>query len=105
MRCKNDGMFATCTMTTVPVSNDGSSSARTRWRATIGDGSEPCVPAMSASTGPLVVPVTIVTGDYFLDDRVSAEVRALGANLKFKPLWLEDLVGLAREMLSTKVTH
>jgi two-component system response regulator PrrA len=51
------------------------------------------------------VPVTIVTGDYFLDDRVSAEVRALGANLKFKPLWLEDLVGLARDMLSSKVTH
>ena len=51
------------------------------------------------------VPVTIVTGDYFLDDRISAEVRALGANLKFKPLWLEDLVGLARDMLSTKVTH
>jgi len=51
------------------------------------------------------VPVTIVTGDYFLDDRVSAEVRALGANLKFKPLWLEDLVGLAKDMLSTKVTH
>ena len=26
-----------------------------------------------------------------------------GAELKFKPLWLEDLVGLARNLL--KVTH
>lgn len=49
------------------------------------------------------VPVAIVTGDYFLDDSVSAELRALGAELRFKPLWLEDLVGLARNLL--KVTH
>jgi DNA-binding response OmpR family regulator len=44
-------------------------------------------------------PVAIVTGDYFLDDNVSAEIRQLGAELKFKPLWLEDLVGLARTLL------
>jgi DNA-binding response OmpR family regulator len=48
-------------------------------------------------------PVAIVTGDYFLDDSVSTEIRVLGAELKFKPLWLEDLVGLARTLL--KVTH
>jgi two-component system response regulator PrrA len=46
------------------------------------------------------VPVAIVTGDYFLDDAISAELRELGAELKFKPLWLEDLVGLARMLLS-----
>jgi hypothetical protein len=34
---------------------------------------------------------------------VSAEIRRLGAELKFKPLWQEDLVGLARTLL--KVTH
>ena len=48
-------------------------------------------------------PVAIVTGDYFLDDSVSSELRELGAELRFKPLWLEDLVGLARNLL--KVTH
>jgi DNA-binding response OmpR family regulator len=48
-------------------------------------------------------PVAIVTGDYFLDDAMSAELRELGAELRFKPLWLEDLVGLARNLL--KVTH
>ena len=48
-------------------------------------------------------PVAIVTGDYFLEDAVSAELRQLGAELRFKPLWLEDLVGLARNLL--KVTH
>jgi len=55
------------------------------------------------------VPVAIVTGDYFLDDAVSAELRTLGAELKFKPLWLEDLVSLARTLLSgptpNGVTH
>ncbi|MBI3494174.1 MAG: response regulator [Acidobacteria bacterium] len=48
-------------------------------------------------------PVAIVTGDYFLDDSISTELRELGAELRFKPLWLEDLVGLARNLL--KVTH
>jgi two-component system response regulator PrrA len=48
-------------------------------------------------------PVAIVTGDYFLDDSVATELRQLGAELRFKPLWLEDLVGLARNLL--KVTH
>jgi DNA-binding response OmpR family regulator len=47
-------------------------------------------------------PVAIVTGDYFLDEQLSAELRSLGAELKFKPLWLEDLVGLARTLLEVK---
>jgi DNA-binding response OmpR family regulator len=48
-------------------------------------------------------PVAIVTGDYFLDDDIAAELRSLGASLKFKPLWFDDLVGLARDLL--KVSH
>ena len=48
-------------------------------------------------------PVAIVTGDYFLEDTVSSELQQLGAELKFKPMWLEDLLGLARTLL--KVTH
>jgi len=48
-------------------------------------------------------PVAIVTGDYFLDDAISSELRELGAELRFKPLWLEDLVTLARNLL--KVTN
>ena len=56
-----------------------------------------------ATTSNRDIPVAIVTGDYFLDDAVSNELRELGAELRFKPLWLEDLVGLARNLL--KVTH
>ena len=55
------------------------------------------------SEGSRDTPVAIVTGDYFLEDDISAELQALGAELRFKPLWLEDLVGLARNLL--KVTH
>jgi DNA-binding response OmpR family regulator len=44
-------------------------------------------------------PVAIVTGDYFLDDNVSNEIRELGAALLFKPMWLADLVDLARTLL------
>jgi len=46
-------------------------------------------------------PVAIVTGDYFLEDSVADELRQLGAEVRFKPMWLEDLVGLARTLLSS----
>ena len=48
-------------------------------------------------------PVAIVTGDYFLDDALATELRQLGAELRFKPMWLEDLVGLARNLVGA--TH
>jgi DNA-binding response OmpR family regulator len=44
-------------------------------------------------------PVVIVTGDYALEDDVAAELKFLGAEVRFKPLWLEDLVDLARSLL------
>jgi DNA-binding response OmpR family regulator len=46
------------------------------------------------------VPVAIVTGDYFLADPIQQELNALGASVRFKPLWLEDLVSLAGTLLS-----
>jgi DNA-binding response OmpR family regulator len=48
------------------------------------------------------IPVAIVTGDYFLDDSVSEEILRLGAELRFKPLWLEDLVALTRSLLAER---
>ena len=45
-------------------------------------------------------PVAIVTGDYYLEETQVAEIRALGAELRFKPLWLDELVTLARNLLS-----
>jgi len=52
---------------------------------------------------PRRTPVAIVTGDYFLDDSTADELRELGAELRFKPMWLEDLVGLARNLVGA--TH
>jgi hypothetical protein len=43
--------------------------------------------------------VAIVTGDYFMSEPVQHELRALGASIRFKPLWLEDLVALARTLI------
>lgn len=48
-------------------------------------------------------PVAIVTGEYELDDSLSTEMRELRAELRYKPLWLDDLLTLARNLL--KVTN
>ena len=45
------------------------------------------------------VPVAIVTGDYFLSEPVQQELRTLGASIRFKPLWLEDLIALAKSLI------
>ena len=47
--------------------------------------------------------VAVVTGDYYLDEAQAAEVRDLGAELHFKPLWLEELMTLARDLLNVPV--
>jgi DNA-binding response OmpR family regulator len=46
------------------------------------------------------VPVAIVTGDYILADPIQNELRSLGASIRFKPMYLEDLLTLARTMVS-----
>ncbi len=45
------------------------------------------------------VPAVIVTGDYSLDDALQTRFRELGAEVRFKPLWLEDLVGIVTALL------
>jgi two-component system response regulator MprA len=44
-------------------------------------------------------PVAIVTGDYFLDDTISSELHGLGAEVFFKPLWIEDLVRITQQLV------
>jgi len=58
---------------------------------------------LRASEAHRSTPVAVVTGDYSLDEQLSTELRQLGAELKFKPLWIEDLISLAHTLL--KVTH
>jgi len=59
--------------------------------------------ALRAIPGLQHTPVTIVTGDYYLGESQASEIRALGADVRFKPLWLDELVTLARDMLQTPV--
>jgi twitching motility two-component system response regulator PilH len=44
-------------------------------------------------------PVAIVTGDYFYDAAMSTHLHDLGAEVRFKPVWVEDLVALVRRLL------
>jgi DNA-binding response OmpR family regulator len=46
------------------------------------------------------VPVAIVTGDYFITDPIQRELNALGVAIRFKPLWFEDLIALARTLIA-----
>ena len=46
------------------------------------------------------MPVAIVTGDYFLNEPLLAELRALGATVRYKPLWMDDLTSLSQELLT-----
>ena len=45
-------------------------------------------------------PVVIVTGAV-VDDSLQAELTELGAELRFKPLWIEDVVELAHQLVSS----
>ncbi len=59
--------------------------------------------AIRAIPGLASTPVAIITGDYGLEDEMRDEIRALGAELRFKPIWIEELVTLARELLRVPV--
>ena len=47
------------------------------------------------------LPVGIVTGDYFLNEQVLVELASLGATIRYKPVWMEDLSALTRELLGS----
>src|SRR5919106_5913353 len=59
--------------------------------------------AVRAIPGLTTTPVAIVTGDYYLEEAQATEIKDLGAELRYKPLWLEELVTLARELLKIPV--
>ncbi len=59
--------------------------------------------ALRVMPGLSETPVAIVTGEVVLEDEQFAEIRSLNAQLRFKPIFLEELVALARELLRTPV--
>jgi DNA-binding response OmpR family regulator len=50
------------------------------------------------------VPVAIVTGDYFIDESVTDDLKEMGAHVYFKPLWAEDLLPLVRNLVAGSLT-
>jgi two-component system OmpR family response regulator len=45
------------------------------------------------------VPVTVITGHYFLDEPTERELRALGAEIAYKPIWVDEFMAMAAKML------
>ena len=45
-------------------------------------------------------PMAIVSGDYYARSTDVTELSALGIDLEFKPIWLDELVALARRLLA-----
>lgn len=46
------------------------------------------------------VPVAIITGDHCIKDSLATEMQELGAELFFKPLWVEDIVDMTKSLLA-----
>jgi len=46
-------------------------------------------------------PVAVITGYYLVDEGTIAEIEQLGAVVKYKPLWLDDLIDLTRTLAGT----
>jgi chemosensory pili system protein ChpA (sensor histidine kinase/response regulator) len=51
------------------------------------------------------LPVAVITGDYFLSPPALDELRALGATVRYKPLWMDDLTALVGTLLTSRTTH
>ena len=47
-----------------------------------------------------VIPIAIVSGDLHPTPDALGELTALGAVVRYKPLWLDELVALARSLVS-----
>ncbi len=48
------------------------------------------------------VPAAIITGDYLLEDAELERLHAHGAVLRFKPLWIDDLLETVQDLLATQ---
>jgi DNA-binding response OmpR family regulator len=45
-------------------------------------------------------PVAIITGDSCIDDPAMVELEQLQAEVRFKPMWIDEVVTLTRELLA-----
>lgn len=47
------------------------------------------------------IPIAVITGDHFLTEEFLAELRNYGAAVRFKPLFLNDLLSLVEGLLAS----
>ena len=47
-------------------------------------------------------PVVIITGDSCIDDPSMTELHSLDAEVLFKPIWIDEVVSVARSMLARR---
>lgn len=47
------------------------------------------------------IPVAVITGDHFLTEEFLTELRTYGATVRFKPLFMSDLLSLVEGLLAS----
>jgi DNA-binding response OmpR family regulator len=47
-------------------------------------------------------PVAIITGDSCIDDPAMVELQGLDAEIRFKPMWIDEVVALTRSLLAKR---
>ena len=47
-------------------------------------------------------PVAIITGDSCIDDPAMIELHGLDAEVRFKPMWIDEVVSLTRTLLAKR---
>jgi DNA-binding response OmpR family regulator len=55
---------------------------------------------LRALSGHRHTPVAIITGDSCIDDPAMVEIEGLEAEVRFKPMWIDEVVILTRELLA-----
>ena len=46
------------------------------------------------------IPITVITGDAAPSDDVLTDIKEFGADLRFKPIWSDELLAIAERLLS-----
>jgi two-component system response regulator MprA len=54
---------------------------------------------LRARKGQCRIPVAVLTADYLLDDATVHELKHLDSEVYFKPLWLDDLIAITRQLI------
>lgn len=57
---------------------------------------------LRATTAHRHTPVAIITGDSCIDDPAMTELHGLEAEVRFKPMWIDEVVDLTRALLAKR---